>query len=1043
MEKKYYKVELKHTDDASKFRPAALEFEKTGRYTAAPKGTKEYRLYWKTQIERSIHGYETEDGDYITGYFYFYLNFCRITVSKRRKYTDRKGTVREKEDRVDSFPWFFDYDRAYFNAIEEAELQGKHMAVLKKRGAGYSYKAAAMLVRNYYCIPKSKSYAIASEMEFLTKDGLVTKAWEMMSFIDEHTGMAKKRQKVDQSNHKRASLIKKSSDGSLIEIGYKSEIMAISLKNDPQKARGKRGKLILWEEAGKFPNLKTAWQIARPSVENDDGTAFGLMICYGCVTGNTKVITNDGRFIPIKDLQKKHGIVGYNTYSIESQEIEAFRRPYDTDCFRLTTNSGRILECSHDHPIVYSHKSLTKRVPNKRKENLYMKTWLWKQAKDFKVGDQMGVIEEVSIFGKNKIWNPRVIGWLIGDGSYGFNKTPVLSNCEGEINKYIDDTLDAIVEKKYLTKEGKLYRETRIKGITKELRALGIYGQTKDAKRLPDAIFSAPKKDVVELLGGLFDTDGYIAEIKRKTGPRIVLTAAHKEILLQVSDLLLKLGVHCKIRYISPNFKNPKDRRGYYRLEIGDVKSLLAFADNITLIPSEKQRRLNIYLKLAEERRSEISKYIHGMRFERVVKVEHIGMQKVYNITAGSTHTYIANGFITHNTGGSEGSDYDGLKEIFYEPKGYNALEVENIWDEGNPDKPCGFFVPQYVNMSTPAGHSVKLTDENGNSNVDAAMEYELQRRQTVIDHTSDRNAVDRYIAERPFNPVEASLEISGNMFPKKALIQHLAEIRNSKTISEFKQVGELVWTSQGKLKWELNPDVKDLVRYRLDPGENKKGAIVIWEHPEEDPQHGLYIGGVDPYDHDKSTTNSLGSCFIYKRFQSYEKYHDMIVAEYTGRPDTADEYYENVRKLASYYNATLLYENEKKGMFDYFRRKHCEYLLADQPGLIKDIVKDSKVERGKGIHMNVNIKMFGEGAVKDYLIEEFAPGQMNLLKIYSEPLLEELINYNDTGNFDRVMAFMMVVLYNKELFNVHVKKKKDDLRSNYVFKTPLFKDKF
>lgn len=675
MEKTYYRVTLKKLDNADKFRPAAVEFERTGRYISAPKGTKEYREYWKTQIERSIHGYETEDGDYITGYFYFYLNFCRIIVSKRRKYTDRKGVEREKEDRIASFPWFYDYDRAYFDAIEEAELQGKHMVVLKKRGAGYSFKAAAMLIRNYYCLPNSKSYAIASEMEFLTKDGLVTKAWEMMSFVDEHTGMGKKRQKIDQSVHKRASLIRKSSDGSEVEIGYKSEIMAISLKNDPQKARGKRGKLILWEEAGKFPNLKTAWQIARPSVENDDGTAFGLMIAYG--------------------------------------------------------------------------------------------------------------------------------------------------------------------------------------------------------------------------------------------------------------------------------------------------------------------------------------------------------------------------------TGGSEGSDYDGLKELFYEPKGYNALEIENIWDDGSPDKPCGFFVPQYVNMSTPAGYHVKLTDENGNSNIQEAQKYSLERRQEVIDYASDRNAVDRYIAERPFNPVEASLEISGNIFPKKALIQHLAEIRNSKSISDFKQVGELNWTSQGKLKWELNPKIKDITRYRLDPGEDKTGAIVIWEHPDENPQHGLYIAGCDPYDFDKSTTKSLGSCFIYKRFQSYEKYYDMIVAEYTGRPETADEFYENVRKLASYYNATILYENEKKGIFDYFRRKHCEFMLADQPGLIKDIVKDSKVERGKGIHMNDAIKIFGEGAVKDYLIEEFAPGQMNLLKIYSEPLLEELVNYNDTGNFDRVMAFMMVVLYNRELFNVHIKKKKEDRYSNQVFTTPLFKDKF
>jgi hypothetical protein len=56
------------------------------------------------------------------------------------------------------------------------------------------------------------------------------------------------------------------------------------LSHNSNNNEHKRGKLILWEEAGKFPGLKTAWQIARPSVE-DSGIAFGLMIAYG--TGGT------------------------------------------------------------------------------------------------------------------------------------------------------------------------------------------------------------------------------------------------------------------------------------------------------------------------------------------------------------------------------------------------------------------------------------------------------------------------------------------------------------------------------------------------------------------------------------------------------------------------------------------------------------------------------------------------------------------------------------------------------------------------------------
>ena len=193
--------------------------------------------------------------------------------------------------------------------------------------------------------------------------------------------------------------------------------------------------------------------------------------------------------------------------------------------------------------------------------------------------------------------------------------------------------------------------------------------------------------------------------------------------------------------------------------------------------------------------------------------------------------------------------------------------------------------------------------------------------------------------------------------------------------------------------------------------------------------------------DHDRSGTNSLGSTFIYKRFQSFEQYYDIIVAEYTGRPATAEEYYENVRKLLTYYNARLLYENERKGLFPYFTSKHSDYLLADQPGIISDIVGKSTVQRKKGIHMSVAIKDWGEGLIKEWLTTESSPGEKNLTKILSEPLLEELINYNDKGNFDRVMAFMMVMIYLQELHNVHVKEKKKIERNNRLFDTPIFSE--
>jgi hypothetical protein len=52
---------------------------------------------------------------------------------KEEEYTDREGNIRKRRQRILEFPSFWDYDYYYFCAIEQAELEGKHMAVLKCR----------------------------------------------------------------------------------------------------------------------------------------------------------------------------------------------------------------------------------------------------------------------------------------------------------------------------------------------------------------------------------------------------------------------------------------------------------------------------------------------------------------------------------------------------------------------------------------------------------------------------------------------------------------------------------------------------------------------------------------------------------------------------------------------------------------------------------------------------------------------------------------------------------------------------------------------
>ena len=283
-----FEQKLHNTD---KFRQAAIFFQEHGCYTLAPMGTTDYNKYWDQETDRCLNGYTAPDGEGITGFNYFYLNYSPIMALKETEYTDREGNLRKRRERILKFPSFWDYDYYYFCAIEQAELEGKHIAVLKCRQRGYSFKGASMLVRNYMLIPGSKNFAVASEQKFLIGDGLLTKAWQIMDFLDQHTAWAK--QRLVSTRMERVSGYKVTDEfGKQTERGYLSSIVGITLKNDPERIRGTRGKLVLWEEGGKFPSLLDAWRIEQPSVETDDGKAFGTMIAFG--TGGTEGASFDG-----------------------------------------------------------------------------------------------------------------------------------------------------------------------------------------------------------------------------------------------------------------------------------------------------------------------------------------------------------------------------------------------------------------------------------------------------------------------------------------------------------------------------------------------------------------------------------------------------------------------------------------------------------------------------------------------------------------------------------------------------------------------------
>lgn len=296
----------RHFVNTDLFRDAARHFERHGYYCNAPEGTREWEEYWDEELRRCREGYSV-GGVRITGNHYFYLNFSRIKLVKETE----EITARRSGSKVWGFPAFWDWDYNYFHLLEIARhgiseedyrqldldvkirrdhlVGGKHVVVVKGRRQGYSHKAGSMLARQYAQERRSKCYAMASEWEYLLGDGLLSKAWDNIDFIDTHTAWASPRL-IDLKYHKRSGY-KRLLNGAEVADGRQSEIMGISLKDDPDKARGKDGQFGLFEEAGKFPGLLKAWSVCRESYEQGAVTT-GLMIAYG--TGGTEGANYEG-----------------------------------------------------------------------------------------------------------------------------------------------------------------------------------------------------------------------------------------------------------------------------------------------------------------------------------------------------------------------------------------------------------------------------------------------------------------------------------------------------------------------------------------------------------------------------------------------------------------------------------------------------------------------------------------------------------------------------------------------------------------------------
>lgn len=375
-----------------------------------------------------------------------------------------------------------------------------------------------------------------------------------------------------------------------------------------------------------------------------------------------------------------------------------------------------------------------------------------------------------------------------------------------------------------------------------------------------------------------------------------------------------------------------------------------------------------------------------------------------------------------YGTAGDDQSDFTAFAEMFYSPIGYNMEALNNVYDkEGQGRKQCCFFYGAYMNYDD------SCIDENGNSDITKSLLAILYDRYKTKYGSTDVNTITKRISQYPIVPQEAMLRSHGNIFPVTELNERLNQLDNDPNAFDDVYVGELTQDSKtGEVKF--NPTI-DLPIRDFPTKDNKvKGALEIFEMPKKNGEGkipaGRYICSADPYDADCSNTMSLGSIFV------MDLWTDMIVAEYTGRPAFAEDFYEICRKLCLFYNCRCMYEQNVMGMFSYFSSHNATHLLAETPEYLVQRNMISSIGYGNksvGIRattpiINGAFKMIQTWLRKPIVsIETDAEGNNNevtipnLYRIKNRALLKELVLWNPQGNFDRVMSLVQLMLYREE----------------------------
>lgn len=425
------------------------------------------------------------------------------------------------------------------------------------------------------------------------------------------------------------------------------------------------------------------------------------------------------------------------------------------------------------------------------------------------------------------------------------------------------------------------------------------------------------------------------------------------------------------------------------------------------------------------------------------VKVEEVStmdnFDEFMNVTEPAMRTGAYTTGCLHAWGTATSGNMQVFEQNFYNPRTYNFMPFENVWDRNCRNEVCGLFKPYCWGLQGEI-NGMHGVDEDGNSNILIGLEIARQERIKKKANAKTYSEYINYIGQYANFPSESFSNTSENLFVSEELNMWEERLRTDDDL-KFYIDGILEEDALGHVKFVSNKSIfnkgQKVYDYILGVPrrghEDPHGCIRRWFAPEyeeillsnggikrEIPK-GLYSISYDPVGVDKdkneiTSKHSHNSIKVWMNPHYLNGYKQRLVACYYGRPDTLEEADKICYRLAKYYNCigTTNVETNRGETVSNFKKWNGLQFLGCEPLFVWDATYKGKINSTFGYNISgAARKLDCLRLLKEFLYTEIGKDEQGkpirvFHTIYDYQTILELKKWSAIGNFDRVSEMII-----------------------------------